>query len=468
MDKSKQARALSEYEDMTGVIIKVKLYTPLCLCFPLSDTSSQTQIIQTLTQGLEQLSTSFPWLAAQVINDEKRGHLKMAPWGKVAPLIVKDFTSDISMPSMDDLRNSNFPSSLLDGEILTNLKGPPMHVGEDPAPVFMLQANFIRGGLLLCFAGEHSTMDGQGLGQLIRMFSQACHNIPPTNEEVEQGNRSHKNIIPLLDKETYKPSTELDFLVSKPGTKSLDLAADLPPSKWAYINFSKSSLQKIKSMATATPTSSSTSESISTAFISTNDALSAFLWKITSRIRSMRLPPTTPTFPNGITTTLGRAVDLRPVLSLPEVYLGNCSNHTYTTLPLHSLPSTPLPLLASTLRAALNPSHLLRGIQSLATYISLTPDEELYKVSYGANMDFTRDLFLSSWVKLPVYECEFNLGLGYPEAVRRLKFMGVEGLFYMMPMDRDGGIAVAICLNEMDLEGLREDGEMMEYGEWVG
>ena len=128
--------------------------------------------------------------------------------------------------------------------------------------------------------------------------------------------------------------------------------------------------------------------------------------------------------------------------------------------------STSLGSLASSLRLALNPSDLSFAIRSLVTHISLTPDKST--IRYGADLDLSTDIFFSSWAKLPCYNLDFNLGLGFPESVHRLRFDAFEGLMYLMPMDRSGGIDTAICLRDEDLEGLRGDREFGEYAEWIG
>ena len=455
------ARDLTEYQDIFGHLIKIRLYTPICFCFPLQDDSSQRRILETLTKGLERLSVSFPWLAGQVISEStaegNTGLPKIIPLDKTSRLIVKDFAHDAAVPSMDALKQANFPFSKLDGAVLTPLHGLPTSKEEDPAPVFFLQANFINGGLLLIFAGEHSTMDGHGLGQVIRIFSKACHNEAFTDEELLQGNRARGDVIPLFDQETYNPGPELHHLVVKPSITSTSTSNNLPPNcTWAYFHFPSSSLSKLKSIASA---SSSISDNPTVPYTTTNDALSAFVWQSTSRIRSSRCPP-------HVTSTFARAVDVRSCLSIPSSYLGNMANHTYNTLPISSVPSKSLRLLASSLRLALNPSDLSFAIRSLATYISLAPDDS--RVSYGVNMDFSSDIFFSSWAKLPCYDHDFNLGLGFPESVRRPRYDTVEGLMYLMPMNRSGGIDAAICLRDEDLERLRRDREFSEYAEWIG
>lgn len=481
MDNPHMAKDFPEHQDLLGQLIRVNLYTPICLCFQLQDVSSKSQIIVgTLNQGLERLRDSFPWLAGQVIREgvvekgNSTGRSKIiasSDNNKRIPLIVKDFghddTAAVVVPSMDALRNAKFPFSMLDGEVLAPLSGLPTSYEGDPAPVFFLQANFINGGLLLNFAGEHSTMDGQGLGEIIRMFDKACHNEPFTDEEVLQGNRARDSVIPLFDQTSYKPGPELDhLLVKKPrastSTTSASTNNNMPPKcTWAYFHFSSANLAKLKSMASSS--SSPFSEKRTAApYITTNDALSAFIWQSTSRIRSSRLPPHS-------TTTFARAVDLRSTLSIPPCYPGNMINHTYTTLPLSSLVSSnSLNSLSSSLRLALNPSDLTFTIRSLATHISLTANNNLSGISPGANLDFSTDIFLSSWARLACYKFNFNLGLGLPESVRRPRYATVESLMYLMPMDRSGGIDAAICIRDEDLERLRRDQAFREYADWIG
>ncbi|MCJ1473511.1 hypothetical protein MMC13_002162 [Lambiella insularis] len=462
MEKPRVAKDLNEYQDsIFGHLINMRLYTPLCLCFPLQDASAQPKIIKTLTEGLERLSASFPWLAGQVVDQTSADGLPglpgIVPLGKSCPLIVKDLTHDAAVPSMNALKKASFPSSMLDGTVLSPLNGPPTSHSENPAPVFFLQANFIDGGLLLICAGEHNVMDGQGLGQILRLFRKACNKEPFTEEELLQGNRARDSIIPLLDRNTYKPGPELDYLIMKPNATSTPSPDSIPPKCiWAYFNFSSSSLLGLKSIASS---SSSISEDPTVPYTTTNDALSAFIWQSTSRVRSASLAPQT-------TSTFARAVDVRSSLSISSFYPFNMSHHTYNTLSLASVAAASLRTLASSLRLALDPSKLSYAIRSLATHLTFSSDKS--SIGYGANMDFSTDIFFSSWARLPCYSFDFNLGLGFPECVRRPRYDPIEGLMYLMPMDRSGGVDALICLREEQVEGLKKDREFREDAEWIG
>jgi len=119
---------------------------------------------------------------------------------------------------MDALKRANFPFSMLDETIIAPCKTLPGSSDEsasDSAPVFLLQANFIPGGLVLTFVAQHNTMDMTGQGQIIHLFSKACRNEQFTSEELSTGNLARRNLIPLLD-DSYKQGSELARQIVKP------------------------------------------------------------------------------------------------------------------------------------------------------------------------------------------------------------------------------------------------------------
>lgn len=436
---------MQPFEDHQDVICRLayRVYTPLCLCFPMVEETSPLEITKKLTSGLERLSASFPWLAGKVVNDGSNP--KIEPLNKFARLVIRDLFDDPSMPTMATLRKSKFPSRMLEGTMLTSLTGAPKIKGDEVAPVFFVQANFINGGLLLCFAGEHSKIDGHGMGQIIQLFSKACQNEPFTEEELVQGNRSRKDLIPLLDKASYKPGAELKFLI-----KTTSQVTPQPrKSTWTYFRFPAQCLADLKDIG-------STPLKEGVAYITTDDAVSAFIWKSVCRARSSHCKGDTE-------CTFARAVNVRSCLSIPPSFPGCLSNHTYTSLPLESVVSSALGPLSSSLRSALDPPALKYAVRSLATMLTLAPG----KVAYGSGMDFSIDLFFSSWAGLPCYNLDFALGLRLPECVRRPEFMAIEGLIYLMPKQRNGDVDAAICLCDEDLEFLKHDREFRLYAQLI-
>ncbi|KAM0797367.1 trichothecene 3-O-acetyltransferase-like protein [Usnea florida] len=459
---------LDDYLDVFGQQPNINIYTQICLCFPLGDDFSDSRVINTLTVGLERLTASFPWLAGQVVNEGScrgnSGVFKIKSLAHRPCLVVKDLRNAPSMPTMDALRRAKFPFRMLDETIVAPCKTIPGGSDEstsDSKPVFLVQANFVTGGLLLTFVGQHQAMDMPGQGQVMRLFSKACRNEPFTSEELSSGNLPRGNLIPLLD-DAYEQGPELAHQIVKPipphpdSNSSNDQAE--PPSSpkctWRYFSFHSTSLAALKSLATKTMT-------LPLGYISTDDALSAFIWQSVTRARLARLDPKTE-------STFARAINARRYLDIPKLYPGLVQNMTYHTRTFATLASAPLGDIASQLRSALDQKTTNLGYitRALATFLSRTPDKSI--ISVVAALDLSTDMMLSSWANIDCYDLDFNLGLGKPEAVRRPQFVPCESLVYFMPRTLDGEIAVGICLRDEDMEILKADSEFTKYGDFIG
>lgn len=445
----------------------IPIYTQICLAFPLVDTSSHSVIIKTLTDGLERLSASFPWVAGKIVNEESgegnSGIFKIKFFEKIPRLEVKDLRHDSSIPAMDTLRRDSFPIATLDERIIAPLKtiAGELEGTADSSPVFLLQANFISGGLLLTFVSQHQAMDMTGQVQIMRLLSKACHNEQFTNEELSSGNLDRRDLVPLF-KDSWEQGNELDHQTVKPTTLSpvSDSTNDhtttsaLPKCTWTSFTFHPDSLLALKSIATESITDPS-------CYVSTDDALGAFIWQSVIRARL-------PRFNLATKSKFARAVDARRYLDIPQTYPGLIMNMTYNSYTFQQLVEQPLGRIASDLRSAVDPrtSNLAYQTRSLATFMNRVPDKSV--VSITASVDLSTDIMLSSWAKLDCYELDFNLGLGKPEAVRRPLFDPVESLAYSLPRRPDGEILVAICLRDEDLERLRADEEFLKYGREIG
>lgn len=450
-------------QDDGGIILDsfgqqiLPIYTQICLCFAIDDAQAYPRVVETLEAALDKLHVQFPWLAGRVVNEgasaSSSGVFKIKAIGEAPRLVVKDLRNDSSFPSMETLRLARFPINALDESIVAPRK-TQIGAGDSPSPeVLLVQANLINGGLILTFLGQHQAMDGIGQDQIIRLFSKACRNETFTNEEISGCNltTTTNNTIPLLDASHTLPPTVSTYQLVTPQSS---YGLNPPPCSWAYFSFSKSSLQTLKSTATQTCPPGP-------AFISTDDALSAFIWKSITSIRLARLSATTP-------STFARAVDVRQMLGIPTMHPGFVQNMTYNTFTFGELLEMPLGVLASHLRSKIDPksSTLVHDTRALATLLTRSKDRSC--VSFAASLKSTSDIFFSSWVKMGAYEYDFGGILGRAEAVRRTRSHVTEGLMYLMPKSREGEVGLVVCLSEVDSEKLRGDGEFGRFAEFIG
>lgn len=429
------------------------------------DGVAQSTIVSRLESGLRRLTASFPWVAGQVVVEGEgagnSGVFKIKELHEIPYFAVKDLRTDTSAPTMLELRETNFPMRMLNESVIAPRNTFPatttVSVRDHGSPVFLVQANFIVGGLVLTVLGQHQTMDIMGQGQIMHLLSKACHGESFTENELLSGNLQRQTLIPVLDNYERGPELARHLAATATGPSRNALDKDETESTqimWASFTFHPTSLAAIKSIAVKTLPSGFS-------YVSTDDALSAFIWQSIMRVRADRLPP-------NKNTTFARAIDVRSYVDVPATYTGIVQNMTYTTYTIQELVALPLGEIASRLRAALEPSTTILPFhtRALATYLHSQTDKS--HVSPASSLDFSVDVIVSSWAKTNSYDLDFNLGLGKPEAVRRPWFTPLQSFVYFMPRKGDGEIAVAVCLEEEDMNRLKADKEFTTYARHDG
>ncbi|KAK8097944.1 uncharacterized protein PG998_013430 [Apiospora kogelbergensis] len=375
-----------------------RLYTPICFGFPCDEDLDEESVTTFLRDGLRRLALAFPWIAAQVVRDEAGVFRIRRCDGASAflQLMVKDLRQDLpaAIAKHLSLGGGGIRASLLDETILapcgtfchpttpTNATGGS---GKPPAAaVFILQANLVPGGLLLVANGLHSCMDMAGQAHMMRLLAKACRGEPFSAEELATGNMSRRDILqPLLglsDEELLRKPADGIVPVRKRGETKDDrsntsaaaaVGASVhlhgeqqpphpPPAqpRWSTFVFPGPSLQALKATASATLPSPTDEEGQTPSFISTDDALTALLWRSITRSRLPRLS-------SSSTTQMTRTVDARGhVPGLPRAYPGDAAFKVSSTSDAASLVAKPLDAVAAELRARLRPDEVRDGIRA--------------------------------------------------------------------------------------------------------
>ena len=435
-------------------------YTVVSLLWPIED-ADRDEVVIALEKASLALTKSFPLLAGQVVNQKQKGSESTSsgtyritdyePHNGQPLVRVKDCTN--LCPSYEELRKTKAPISKLDGAILSPMKGLPHYYdGSEPLPVFILQANLVKGGLILTSAGMHNAMDMNGQGQIIRLFAQALRGERFSESQIREGNVDRTKVIPLL-KPSEKPLAH-EMLRCPSSLSNPGFVGSPNPAPWKTFNFPGHKLAKLKEQAAKECTADK-----DVAWISTNDALTAFLWQRSLLARSVRLA-------KDSESTLVRAVDARRSLCppIPEGYLGHCVACYFTKGQVQTVAKDTLSKTAVQIRKALNEIDDFH-IRSMATTLKSLEDKTTF--SYGARFNPDTDLMVSSWADLRLYQCSFGPLLGKPEFIRRPLLTQLESLVYLMPRSDDGGIAVAMSMREDDAKVLMEDAVWNAYAEAI-
>ncbi|ETI26284.1 hypothetical protein G647_03061 [Cladophialophora carrionii CBS 160.54] len=443
-------------------------YTVVILGFRTSAGQTPDSITKALDQGAVKLLSVYPFLTCQVINEGRSstssGTYRIVPYPPHSdgnsPVRQKDCRQ--LCPSYDEIIRAGAPFSMLDGEVLCPMRG--MGYVYDQAvetPVFIIQANFIRGGLLLCFASMHNALDMNGQDILIRQFATLLRGEALDQELIAAGNQDADSIVPLLKEgeavlahdEMRRPSSLMPVNDAAPATQGLK-------ARWIYWRFPRDKLTELKTLA-----SQNTS-----ARVSTNDAITAiYAQRLTAvRIAAGRLSRTE-------SVHCLRAADGRARLDppVPKGYLGHLVGLAYTEWPAARMVlEAPLSTVANDIRASLEKvdDH---NIRSLATLIHTTEDKTT--IFYGAKKKLGKDIFISSWAQMDLSRtCDFGPLLsgggkdGRPDFVRRAKMDILPDLTYIMPKNKEGDMDLGACLFEEDIAALQEDGPWMNYTRMIG
>lgn len=463
----------AKYQDAIGQFPSLKTYNHGIFCFRLNDKATQVDVIQALENAMKRVVSKIPWLAEQVINTGKgpgdSGTFKTAPWPSDVPSSARIRVNDCSTtcPSYAEIIEARGPVSMLDGNILCPFPGFPLTYEESkigPAPVVAIQANIIRGGLLLNFSNQHNMMDATGLFMFIMLLAAAMRGEDIPDAIVEQANRDRKTVVPLLGPdEAIKDHNHL--WRSLPPHDTLPSAAQPaapPPVKyqWAYFRFSKKHIPRIKALATPSTSPEGSSNPDKAFFISSNDALCAFYWKrlAVARLRNESQPPTA-------ISKFSRAIDTRSAMRVPPGYMGQMVYQAATRLSLQELADGPLSAVASAMRRDLNEANNEYSIRSYVTFLASVRDKA--ELAYGGMFNPALDIGSSSMASAGVGSLQFGV-LGEPELMRRPRLSPVPGCLYFYPPESGGDLPVLVCLSERDLEAMKLDEEWGPCTEFIG
>ncbi|KAI0893397.1 hypothetical protein F4806DRAFT_476846 [Annulohypoxylon nitens] len=438
------------YQDVLSQFPFLNGYTHLLRAFETSSTTPREAIIEDIQRALDELRTSIPWLADQVITvDAGPGtsdFIRSAPWPASAPannVVRADHDDDF--PPLSSLLASGGPVSSFDPTNLVPCPGLPHPHGLSPIPIFIVRAVFITGGVLVVMSAHHNMVDGTGLMQLWNHMATLMNGNSLSDEAIRWANADRTKVVPLL--RPGEPAKDYSHLL-RPNPWPL---GPPPETIWRGFTVSRSALIDIKDRA---------SPEAEGAFVSTDDALSAFCWQ---RICAVRL--STGRCKSTQLSKFGRAVNARRAVGLPDTYLGQMVVHATTRLPLGDVVAKPIAELAGMLRRDLEEARTEWSVRSCATFMAGVPDKS--KLLYGGLYNPATDIGGSSLLSWGARS--FRMGsLGESKMFRKPDGPRIPGCMYFFPSDNDREIQLVLCLTREDLDELSRDPEWGYYVKGVG
>ncbi|KAJ5910074.1 hypothetical protein N7504_004717 [Penicillium tannophilum] len=452
---------MSLYQDVIGQLPILKTYNHGTLGFKLDSDIPHEVIVEALHTAADKLTASFPWLGGAVITENcgpgNSGLFKPLPWPATATfpnsiVRIKDYSG--TLPSFAAFVEANAPCSMIDGNLIAPYPGFPASYQdspENPAPIIAIQANFVQGGLLLNFSAQHNIIDASGMMQVIQLFATAMRGDEFAPSTVEEGNRDRTKVIPLIA--PGDPIRDHSYLKLPEGwTRPIPPPGAIMP-KWAYFLLDGLAVPGIKALA-----SNPEGYDPSVPYITSNDALSAFYWKILAgvRVRNGRSLDAISKF--------GRAVDSRRAMGISHEYMGHMVYHSGTRMTFRELEEAPISAIACRLRKSLNEVNNEHSVRSYATYIANQPDKT--QVMYGGMYNPDTDIGASAVPNADFFH-SFGSLIGVPQFARRPNLAPIPGCIYFMPAE-GRYVPVLVCLKDDDLDGLKAHEEWSDITEFVG
>ena len=451
-------------------------YTVITLGFTTIDATAQKQAVKSLLLAADKIVQVIPWLGGQVVieglTQDDSGTYRVIEYpphdGPGKSFQVKDCRGIPNVPSYQDILSRKAPLSMLHGDTFSPCVGfPNIYPPDQTMPVVVVQANLLDGGIFLTFCGQHNVLDGNANARFIHHFARICSGQDLHPDEVEAANTGRPAAIP-------KTSLDVSFdslaYLRRPSSLK-DALPVWPPaygkSRWHCFHLPASSVAELKSIAkTGSAKVPSTDREVP--FVSTNDVLTAFIWRHMLRIQNLE--------DTSASTNCVRAVNGRARFDPPisENHFDHVISCFYSELTVKELLSLPLYSIAEKLRKTLLESATSHHFKSFVHLLQTTKDRST--ISYGASMT-ANDIMLTSFTSQGIYEMNFgkDSGLGnseqelqgYPDIVRRPDLPGGDGIVYIMPQARDGSIDVTLHIDDDAVAALSGGAGSEEWTRWV-
>ncbi|KAI1459904.1 acyltransferase [Annulohypoxylon moriforme] len=435
------------------------VYNNYALFFKLDEKADKARIAEVIKEGLERTLAQVRHLVGTIEKNEQGDHSFVKKKDSTVGFIIQHLdTPEDDFPSFSELEDAHFVSSKISDKIPT-LSWNGLVYGERPechpdASPFIsaFQANFIPGGLILNMHSHHYANDVMGWANVAHQLADNCAAIfnktpaPGWDMQAVHHTRFVAKDVPEESKIDSPPAPS---------------RYPHPPSAAMLLHLPKSKAAEIKKLASPTDGS----------WVSTYDAVSAFLWRYLSKHRATLYNVD----PNE-SSLWGEAINMRNRLNPPgpkriqrNVFFVPVSATAPTKFTnAEVISEVPLSKLATYVRGLTNgmtEEALHKAIDSVA----LLRDKTALFIRIDSFPPFT--IIMTDWRDTKVTEADF--GFARPKAFRHLFAKKIdEGLIIIYPpratSNPDEGCEFMIPFEKSLVKQLFEDPEFNQYFELRG
>ncbi|KAM0545383.1 hypothetical protein ACHAPJ_011367 [Fusarium lateritium] len=479
--KTVSTEQVKELPDLAPPLLPTERIGPLgwvrtLLHFELPDGYDAEELTKILRQSYTALKERTPIAGCEAVPataGSQQGLLQLRHYGDEIDhdFIVKDLR-DQDFPSYSELKRRGFPSSALDPAVVCQrgLGGEWPGAG-DRLNVTMMQLNFIRGGLLLNILFLHAYADCTTAYKFTEILAEEVRKAQglPIIKPVDIPWQDRASLMESSGLNPGKPEdhpeyTEIPFTPEGPPPK---LASPIHHGHVFY--FSPEKIQALKEAAS--PCNAKlfkSSQDSNPAYISTNDALAALIWRCTMSAQHKNSDgETKPSGPSILSLALdGRR---RAGRQIHKHTLGNILGFAPAIMDLESLikeDDVTVADVAICIRNAVNKSQ----DAYLDTLTSLV--ERLENVSRFVPTSFLdmpgNHALLSSWREFPFYDLQWGPALGDRVKAVRPPSVGITHSMQVVLPDRaeaGPGIEVFVGTENSAMEDLLSNPLWRQYAE---
>ncbi|KAK1676802.1 transferase family-domain-containing protein [Colletotrichum godetiae] len=458
----------TEIPDLTPLErIGPKGYLRYVFPFQLPEDYNHEQAASILRAGYEAAQQRIAVLGCEAVPNpdaKQAGILKLQRLrhGDIEGITVKDLRAPGAFPmTYKELKSKNFPVASFDAN--TICRRSVWATPDERLPVSLPQANFIQGGLILSWCIFHMFGDGKTFLIWTKIWAEECRRaqglqITDPFKLDEAFLRDRQRIMSPTGKNPGRAEDHPEYTIIPFTPESMPPKILSEDHRGQIFYFSPGALARLK--AEASPENAT--EPTKQRWVSTNDALSALLWRTVMAVQSPL-----ETLEGDPVSVFNIAVDAR-LRTDPPVHpetMGCFLGYVAASVPIRKmLGSASLADLAILVRQALIRADN-QFVDDVATLIDTV--EDVNRIIPTALLDVPgNNCIQTSWVNFSLYDVQWGQVLGDTIQAVRAPHVGViNGLQVVMPILPDGGMEILVGVEKDCLDRLLHEPLWMKYAE---